>query len=284
MKKLLAIVLALAMVLSMGVASFAYEEVAQGQIYLGMAQYEYQANPGDEVTLGFRYAGNPFESDGYPTTGYAIIPFMGFNNDVNALALTSAALTAEAEAAGFKFVVNENSGYHSYLDGEQGIFAGAIIFPMSEIATDITVFTITGTVSTDWVVVDYVEEAPIDLEIYAGFDGVGFDSMIVSEEDGAKIIAGELTPEECAYSTLNGVDMTSNSVIVAMPYQPTTMEILEEQFKGIALALLEVLGIGIGLLKGELAPADWYNPEIHEVIDLSFITDGIASLVGSLLG
>ncbi len=284
MKKLLAIVLAVVMVMSAGIAAFAYEEVAPGQIYFGMAQFEYQANPGDTISIGFRYAGNPNETDNYPTTGYGIIPFMGFNMDVNSLTLVSAALTPEAEAAGFSFVVNEASGYNSYLDPDSGMFAGAIMFPMSQVASDITVFTIDAKVADDWVVTDYVAESPVDLEVYVGDIGTGLPCCIVSDSEAAAIKAGEMMPEESMTKDfLLGVDDTSNSVVVAMPYQPTFMEILEEQLKGIAAALLDVLGIGIGLLKGELAPADWYNPEIHEAVDLSFITDGIAALVGMFL-
>ena len=69
-----------------------------------------------------------------------------------------------------------------------------------------------------------------------------------------------------------------------MPYQPTFEEALVEQLKGIGAALLDVLMIGINLLKGELEPADWFIPGEHDVVDLSFITDGIAMLVGMILG
>ncbi|MBQ8228894.1 MAG: hypothetical protein IJZ88_07775 [Clostridia bacterium] len=284
MKKFLAVVLALVMTLAMGTAAFAYVEVAPGQIYLGPADAEYLANPGDEVTLTFRYAGSPLETDGYPTDGYAIVTFFGIIGDVNYNTITGADLTQEAKDAGCSFIVNENSMYNSYVEAESATAVASIMMPVELLGTDFNLFTITTSVSTDWVVVDYVAETPIDIIGYAG-DYAAAPSIIVTDEEAAAITAGEMMAEEIENPVyINGIMTETNTVINAMPYQPTWEEAFTEQLKGIGSAILDVLMIGINLLKGELAPEDWFVPGEHDVVDLSFITDGIAALVGMIIG
>ncbi len=281
MKKILAVVLALVMTLAMGTAALAYVEVAPGQIYLGPADATYYANPGDEVTLTFRYAGMPNESDGYPSDGYAIIPFFGVIGNPNSNLITSADLTQEAKDAGVSFVVNEASGYNTFYDEENSLAFGAIMMPVELLATDFNAFTITTKVSDDWVVVDYVAEENIGIEFYAGDDVM--PSIIVTDEEAAAITAGEYTPEEVAEPVYMAGVFSEFATIEAMPYQPTFEESLTEQLKGIGSALLDVLMIGINLLKGELAPSDWFIPGEHDVVDLSFVTDAIGKLVSMIL-
>lgn len=284
MKKVLAVVLALVMTLAMGTAAFAYVEVAPGQIYVGPAENEYYANPGDEVTLTFRYAGSPNETDGYPTEGYVVLGYWGLIGDPNYNTVNSFALTQEAIDAGCVVVENENSMYHSFVVPEEGSVYASFMMPVELIATDFNLFTVNTTVSADWVVVDYVEETPIDIIGYAG-DYALAPSVIISEADAAAVIAGEIGVEEAAESVaVNGIITETNAVIKAMPYQPTWEEAFVEQLKGIGSAILDVLMIGINLLKGELAPSDWFIPGEHDVVDLSFITDGIAALVGMIIG
>lgn len=281
MKKFLAVVLALVMALSMGTAAFAYVEVAPGQIYIGPADAVYYANPGEAISLAFRYAGSPLESDGYPSEGYAVIPFMGAIGDVNSNVVTNLALTQEAIDAGVSFIVNEGSAYHTFYTPEDGLLFGSIMMPVSLLASDFNVFTVDTTISADWVVVDYVAETPIDIQFFAG--DTYMPGMIVTNEEAAAIAAGEMLPEEAVDSATIYNVITDYTTIQAKPYEPTFWESVEEQLKGIGAAILDVLMIGINLLKGELAPSDWYVPGEHDVLDLSFITDAIASLVGSLL-
>lgn len=283
MKKFLAVVLALVMTLAMGTAAFAYVEVAPGQIYVGPAAAEYLANPGDTIDLTIRYAGNPNETDNYPTDGYVVMPIFGVIGDVNFISINSVALTQEAIDAGVTLIENENSAINTWFDAEQNLLFGGFMMPADLVDADFNVLTINTTVSTDWVVVDYVEETPIDIEFYAGIDA-GLDAFFVTDEEAAAIAANEMAPDEVEYTvTMSGV-MSDLTHIVAMPYQPTFEEALVEQLKGIGAALLDVLAIGLNLLKGELEPADWFIPGEHDVVDLSFITDGIAMLVGMILG
>ena len=284
MKKFLAVVLALVMTLAMGTAAFAYVEVAPGQIYVGPAEANYYANPGDKIDITIRYAGNPNETDNYPTDGYVVIPFFGTIGDVNFNVINSIALTQEAIDAGVTFIENEASGYNTWFDAEQGLLFGGFMMPADLVNADFNVFTINTTISDDWVVVDYVAETAIDIQMYASLEDTALDSVFISDEAAAAIAAGEIVPEEAeAVATMFGV-MSDVTHILAMPYQPTFEEALVEQLKGIGAALLDVLAIGLNLLKGELEPADWFIPGEHDVVDLSFITDGIAMLVGMILG
>ncbi|MBQ8784130.1 MAG: hypothetical protein IJZ57_10230 [Clostridia bacterium] len=284
MKKFLAVVLALVMTLAMGTAAFAYVEVAPGQIYLGPADAEYLANPGDEVTLTFRYAGSPLETDGYPTDGYAIVTFFGIIGDVNYNTITGADLTQEAKDAGCSFIVNENSMYHSFYEVESATAVASIMMPVELLSSDFNLFTITTKVADDWVVVDYVAETPIDIIGYAG-DYAFAPSIIITDEEAAAITAGEMMADEVAEPVyINGIITETNTIINAMPYQPTWSECLEEQLKGLVSGFIDVLIIVFNLLKGELAPADWFIPGEHDVVDLSFITDGIAKIAGMIIG
>ena len=96
MKKVLAIVLAIVMTLSMTVAAFAAVEVAPGQIFLGPDD-NVTADPGETVSIPVRFAGNPLESDGYPTEGYAVLTVMA-STDANYGSMT--AITVDPDAAG----------------------------------------------------------------------------------------------------------------------------------------------------------------------------------------
>ena len=282
MKKFIAVVLALVMTLAMGTAAFAYVEVAPGQIYLGPADAEYYANPGEEVTLTFRYAGNPNESDGYPTEGYAVLGFWGLIGDPNDITVTGFELTQEAVDAGCVVVENENSMYHSFVVPEEGSVYASIMMPVDRIATDFNIFTVTAEVSVDWVVVDYVAEHNIDIIGYAG-DYALAPSVVISDADAEAVFAGEMMVEEAEPFYMVGIITETNCIIKAMPYQPTFEEALTEQLKGIGAAILDVLMIGINLLKGELEPEDWFIPGEHDVVDLSFVTDAIGKLVSMIL-
>ncbi len=304
MKKFLAVVLALVMTLAMGTAAFAYVEVAPGQIYVGPAAAEYLANPGDTIDLTIRYAGNPNETDNYPTDGYVIVPFSGTIGDPNLNTVNSVALTQDAVNAGVtligitgttteasKFYFEELeanpiecSMYTSFFTPEDGLLYGAFMMPADLVDADFNVLTINTTVSTDWVVTDYVAETPIGISFFAGEYAIDV-AFFLSSEEAAAIADGTMMPEEATQNgNLYGLFEETNTVINAMPYQPTFEEALVEQLKGIGAALLDVLMIGINLLKGELEPADWFIPGEHDVVDLSFITDGIAMLVGMILG
>ncbi len=282
MKKFLAVVLALVMTLAMGTAAFAYVEVAPGQIYVGPAAVEYFANPGETIDLGFRYAGNPNETDGYPTDGYVVLPLFGAFGDVNFNVVNSVELTQEAIDAGVTFIENENSAYNTFFTPEDGLFFGALMMPASLVASDFTVFTVNTTISADWVVNDYVAQDPISIQFAMGSEGMG-DGWFVTDDDAALIAAGEITPEEAeAVAYVAGL-ISDYSTIQAKPYQPTWEEAFTEQLKGLGAGLIDVLIIALNLLKGELEPADWFIPGEHDVVDLSFITDGIAMLVGMIL-
>ena len=284
MKKFLAVVLALVMTLAMGTAAFAYVEVAPGQIYIGPADAEYLANPGDEVTLTFRYAGSPLETDGYPTEGYAVVTFFGIIGDPNYNTLTGADLTQEAKDAGCSFIVNADSMYNSYYEAETAMAVASVMMPVELLSSDFNLFTITTTVSTDWVVVDYVAETPIDIIGYAG-DLAMAPSIIITDEEAAAVEAGEMMLDEIESPVyINGIMAETNAIINAMPYQPTWSECLEEQLKGLVSGFIDVLIIVFNLLKSELAPADWFIPGEHDVVDLSFITDGIAKIAGMIIG
>lgn len=283
MKKFLAVVLALVMTLAMGTAAFAYVEVAPGQIYLGPAEAEYFANPGEELTVTFRYAGSPNESDGYPTEGYAVFnawPIIGHSGNNT---IQSFALTQEAIDAGVVLVENENSMYHSWFSPDDACAYVSFMMPVELISADFNVFTITTKVADDWEVVDYVATENIDIIGYAGDYAVA-PSVIITEEEAEAVLAGEMMIDDVAEPVyIVGIIPEANATVLAMPYQPTFEEALTEQLKGIGAALLDVLMIGLNLLKGELEPADWFIPGEHDVVDLSFITDGIAALVGMIL-
>ena len=302
MKKILAVVLALVMTLAMGTAAFAYVEVAPGQIYVGPAAAEYLANPGDTVSIDIRYAGSPNETDGYPTEGSVVVSFFGTIGDVNYNKIERIALTQEAIDAGVKLIgvegtateaesftaeelenANIVSMFTTYFIPEEGLVYGAFMMPASLVDADFNVLTITTKIADDWEVVDYVAKTPIDIAFFACENAI-MDGFFVTADEAAAIEAGTMLADETAMEiTLAGVLGEQNTVINAMPYQPSWGECLEEQLKGVVSGFLDVLVIVINLLKGELAPADWFIPGEHDVVDLSFITDGIAALVGLIL-
>ncbi len=283
MKKILAVVLALVMTLAMGTAAFAAVEVAPGQVYFGPASSEYYANPNDTIDIDFRFAGNPNDTDNYPTDGYVVIPFFAALGDVNYNQVNSVALTQEAIDAGVSLIENENSGYYTFLDVDQNLFYGAFMMPASLVASDFTVLVVNTTISADWVVEDYTAQDPISIICDMGGAGLG-DGWFITDEEATMVAANEIAPEEAVMEYfVNGL-FGDTATIFAKPYQPTWEEAFTEQLKGIGAALLDALSIGLTFLKGELAPADWFIPGEHDVVDLSFITDGIAKIVGMILG
>ena len=303
MKKFLAVVLALVMTLAMGTAAFAYVEVAPGQIYVGPAAAEYLANPGDTVSIDIRYAGNPNETDEYPTDGYVVVPYFGVIGDPNLNTVEGVALTQDAIDAGVTLIGVEsgtateapvftdeeigdvaiNSGFASYCTSGDGLIYGAFMMPASLVSADFNVLTITTKVADDWEVVDYVATTSIDILFMACEYALGA-GFFITDAEAAAINAGEMLPDESPMEiTLVGVLGEQNTVINAMPYQPTWEESFTEQLKGIGSALLDVLAIGINLLKGELEPSDWFIPGEHDVVDLSFVTDAIGKLVSMIL-
>ncbi|MBP3327896.1 MAG: hypothetical protein J6L91_03200, partial [Clostridia bacterium] len=191
----------------------------------------------------------------------------------------------EAESFTAEELENANivSMFTTYFIPEEGLVYGAFMMPASLVGADFNVLTITTKIADDWEVVDYVAKTPIDIAFFACENAI-MDGFFVTAEEAAAIEAGTMLADEAAMEiTLAGVLGEQNTVINAMPYQPSWGECLEEQLKGVVSGFLDVLVIVINLLKGELAPADWFIPGEHDVVDLSFITDGIAALVGLIL-
>ncbi len=278
MKKVLAIVLALALTFSMAVAGFAAAEVAEGQVYFGAEENIVYANPGETVSVNIRLAGNPFESDNYPTDGYVALPF-GVSSNMEAPIL-GVNLTEEAKNAGAVVYYDENSMYHT-MSVSEDVFMGTIVVPASFISGDMVIATLDLAVSADWEVIDYVATTPVPVAFFVGENHLS--AFFFTDAEAEAIVNGEMILDEVDQSTLVNNLFADDCNIEAFPYQPTFWEILTEQLKGLAAALLDVLGIGIGLLKGELEPADWYDPLVHEAVDLSFVTDAIGALVGMIM-
>ena len=285
MKKVLAIVLAVVMTLSMTVAAFAAVEVAPGQVFFGF-DGSVTANPGETITVDVRFAGNPYETDEYPTDGYIVVPFMVIS-DVNVNSITGVSVAPDAAAAGIELYYNEDSGFNTYIvdDGDEipgsGELYGTLLVPADMLTSDITILQVETKMADDWEVIDYVATYDGMLDMYAGeADYLAF--YFISEEEADMVFAGDIMLDDASPVAEIVGAFSDDCAITAAPYQPTFIENLTEQLKALAASILDILVIGIGLLKGELETAPWYDPN-NPAVDLSFITDALGALVGSLM-
>ncbi len=281
MKKVLAIVLAVIMTFSMTVAGFAAVEIAEGKMFLGMDDVAY-ANPGETIDIPVYYSGNPFDSDGYPTEGAFVLQFWVFQ-DVNDLVVNGFTPSDEAIAAGAELYVNPDSGFNSSVwDDGSGYYQGTFIMPATGVkSNNLLLGNLNVTVSEEWVVEDNVAE----YNIAVPFDFYGY---FISEEDAALIESGDIFLDDAGIVMETNMDtyLYGSRDILARPYEPTKSEYLTEYMKGIAALLVEVIGIGLNFLKGELETAPWYDPTTPpEGLEfLTQITAGLEEIMGKLIG
>lgn len=239
MKKVLAIVLSLAMVLSLASAAFAFDP-APGQVYVG-PKADIVGDPGEEVALEIELVGLALENDGYSKTGTLVIPFEIFGN--SSAPITDLVLTNEAIAAGAELVYDEAMGDIKSPDMYQGSFR----IPSSYLYDSrITLAKLVMTIDEqfEWTKPEEGEEAP---SIGISF-AIGADYYL------------PLTVEE-GDEVMDVVSITSDAIITEKPYQPTFWEKTVETIKSYVAAFIEILCVGLQYVKNNfLQNPDWFTP------------------------
>lgn len=234
MKKVLAIVISLVMMLSFTSVAFAVDS-APGQVYFGVKEDIY-ANPGDEVTVEIQLVADAFENEGYDMDGTLVLPVYIFSSDYELGSFVDFSLSEEAIGAGA--VLNDDSPDYYFSEGEVW---GEIRLPAVYLfSTDMVVAELTVKVSEDWQIVDYQAETDINI-IVADINTGGLNPYVESDESGIQDVT----------------NFTAVSGIITYQYQPTASERLIERLKEIGKTILELIETGLAFVKRFLAPADW---------------------------
>ncbi len=235
MKKVLAAVLSLIMVLSFTSVAFAADMVP-GKVFCGFME-DVNANPGDTVTLDVKLVADANENDGFDKNGTLVIPlWLVAGSDM--LEFVDFQLSEEAIGAGA--TLNDDSENYILDLGE--LWGAEIRIPSIYLfSTDMTIAQLTVKVSEDWQVVDYQAD---DLTvIVADNETYGADLPYVETEE------GEWQYLETQYTTVSGN--------IVYQYQASASERLIEKLKEIGRTIIDLLTKGLGYLMGMLKPADW---------------------------
>lgn len=231
MKKVLAIVISLVMVLSLTSVAFA-AEIAPGQVYFGVKEDIY-ANPGDTVTVDLQFAADAAANEGYDMAGTLVIPVNIYAGDIELGPFVDFKLSDEAIGAGATLNSDDPDNY--ICDADM-ILAEIRIPAIYLFSTDMILAEVTVQVSEDWSIVDYKAETDI--------------SIFVDGSMGAYVESDDGNIQEV-------VNFTAGSGIITYQYQPTASERLVERLKEMAKTIIELIKTGLAYLETLLKPADW---------------------------
>ncbi len=240
MKKVLALVLSLVMMLSFASVAFA-ADIADGQVYFGVKDDTIYANPGEEVTVELQFKAAAHESEGYDVDGTLVIPVYILSGDASLGEFTSFTLTDEALDAGATLDTEDLATYYCDPDA----VGGEIKMPASNLyGADMTIATVTVKVSEDWQIVDYQAETEISV-VVANEDLGGIPAYVVSEDGSEQYVSNYIF----------------GSANITYKYEPTAKERLIEKLKSMAQAIVELIETGLAALKKYLSPAVWNHGE-----------------------
>ena len=261
MKKVLAIVLSIAVIFSFATVAFAREvDTASREIAtFGPKDYKILAKPGEDATFVVEWKAaldewnktvDPDmgeEAKEYDKNGTIVIPFYIMVNDVTMSPLQTVELTDAAKAAGATLTdqTEENMGP----DLETLFFVGTVTLPATYLFTTegFDVLNVTVKISEDWVIDEYsgITDTPIAISFYVGEMGMTGMPVSVVSEDGTETYIENVT--------FGGATET----IDGKPYEPTTKEKITEWFRKLAVKILEInQKFNTWLLK-VFAPAPW---------------------------
>lgn len=268
MKKVLAIVLAIAMIFSFGSVAFARDFAAdETGIWFGPKTKQVAANQGETASFVVEFKTNLLPVDNIITfedmgeveidkEGTLVIPFYIMVGDQEATPLQSVALTDAAKTAGIELV---NQTEELVGEGQEELFfVGSVKMPASVLySTDaIDVLNVTVAENGEWIIdEDYGEaENPKDITFYAGMMGMTGENFY--------IISNEGTDEE--YITYLGATLVENEggasvQITSKLYEPTKKERRTEWWRSLAVKILEFNNKVIDFMMNKVfAPAKWY--------------------------
>lgn len=265
MKKILAVVLALAMIFSFAVIGSAREVMVEEReiATFGPKDYKILAKPGEEATFVVEWKAaldewnktvdpdmgeEPLEFD---KDGTIVIPFYVQPNDVSMSPLQKVELTDAAKAAGA--TLTDETAEIMGDDSEEMramYFVGTVTLPASYLFTTeaLDVLNVTVAVSDQWVIGEYsgIAETPIDITFNVAEMGMTGMPVTVVSADGTEAYVYNVT--------LGGGSVT----IDGKPYEPTKKELRKEWWRKLAVKILEFNNRIIAwLMNGPLAPAPW---------------------------
>lgn len=252
MKKVLAIVLAMAMMLSFVPLMVSAMEISEGQMCFGVKN-DIEANPGETAVFDLEFKCLPFPEDieNITENGTVYVAYAIYPGDVDMGPLAGVELTDEAKAAGIENIFTEDYDLNA-----EDVISGFIKMPSKYFFNGeaITILKLKVNVSPEWEVIDYVATYPLAVNVYAG-DDAGYPVFYVDENSEPVENPYEYAAENYVY----GVYGVSGN-ITAKPYQPKFFERVWEWIKSKIRFLIDLDNIIDNLLYTKVFnPADWYD-------------------------
>lgn len=250
MKKVLAIVLAMAMMLSFVPLMVSALDITDGQMIFGVKE-DIEANPGETVDFVIQFKALPNPEDiveGITDDGMVYIPFLFAVADEDMSLLEGVKLIDGAKNEGCTLFLNEDECDASKVMGYASV-PSKYLFNKEAI----DVLKLTVKVSENWVVENYKEKSPVTINIYSG-DEAGATFFVPKDAEAVE------NPYEygAEYFVFGILGVTGN--ITARPYQPKFFEKVWEWIKDKIRFLIELDNtIDNLLLTKVFNPADWYN-------------------------
>ncbi len=267
MKKVLAIVLSIAMIFSFAAVAFAREIDEWEQAILAPKEEYALANPGEEITsvIEWKAALKDEDKEFYDENGTIVLPFDVRMDNPEKSTIVSVTLTDAAEAAGVKLtqftnyeelgVVEENPDKVCYL--------GKIEMPAKYLFTKdaFDVLNVKVKVCDNWLLEEYsgiaYQEGTYDKKAdnFSSLDYItytvnaGSYSCSCMYED-AKVINGDGSE---MYITMT----YSIQTIKGKPYEPTRKDKVKDWFRKLAIKIIEFNEKILNFLFKIFAPAEW---------------------------
>lgn len=256
MKKVLAVVLAMAMMLSFVPLMVSAFDAIDGMVCLG-AREDIEANPGETATFTIDLVCLPNPEDipeGMTEDGKIYIQYIFSTSDFGNGPLAGIELTDEAKKAGAVILpfVEDND------QDDIEVKSGWVSLPAKYFFnSQITLFKADVAVSSEWSVVDYVAENPIPFNVEVGV-------VFYVPQGGEDVVNAYEYMENCDNEGIEICYITvmygNGGTIYAKPYQPKFFEKVWEWIKEKIRFLIDLDNIVDNLLYTKVFnPADWYD-------------------------